>query len=593
MPRGNSIMFAIYKRQFKWFSRLICSFMMTTFVANSVILPQPSFAQSVLNLPEPGVMLMPSVPFNPAIIKGIIIHPDNPFKFDFIVHPGDSILKGDAFKKESTKLIKYFMAALTIPEDEMWVNLSPYEKNRIIPNEFGDTEMGRDLLAQDYMLKQLTATLMSPENTTGSDFWNRVYKRAYEEYGTSKIPMNTFNKVWIVPEKAMIYESGTSAFIVESHLKVMLEEDYLALDVNANSTKHGLKGVTEENLTELSQLSSTIIREVIIPELEKEVNVGKTFSNLRQITNSVILATWYKQNVQGSILEKIYINHNKTKGVDTQDKDINQKIYNQYVTAFKKGVYNYIKDDYDPVKQEIVSRKYFSGGIRSVVELGKSKDEAALLPIMDGAVKVDVVLGDPDASKTSSSNNLNRRAFLKKAALFAAGTYLFPSTLLEDPQLEEGFKKDMFYRTLSGNGARIMLNKEDPLGNIGSYAGDLEFFRLLPAMPLDELIPLAKQHIKAFSDLLILAQSKNSSVDGVGLLKDFSMLLMSRLPLDIDQAKAQKEYLELINRAKTHDALLIVITKILVQSVEIVTGDPNKVIFEVNFKDIALMLISV
>ena len=63
-------------------------------------------------------------------------------------------------KEEADKLIKYFLASLTVPEDELWVNLSPYEEGRIISKKFGQTEMGRDLLAQDYILKQLTASMM-------------------------------------------------------------------------------------------------------------------------------------------------------------------------------------------------------------------------------------------------------------------------------------------------------------------------------------------------------------------------------------------------------------------------------------------------
>ena len=109
------------------------------------------------------------------------------------------------------------------PSEDLWVNLSPYEKDRIIPNAFGQTEMGRDLLAQDYILKQLTASLMYPEDDLGKEFWERVHAKAYEQYGTTDIPMNTFNKVWIVPEKALVYESGDSAFILESRMKVMLE----------------------------------------------------------------------------------------------------------------------------------------------------------------------------------------------------------------------------------------------------------------------------------------------------------------------------------------------------------------------------------
>jgi hypothetical protein len=50
--------------------------------------------------------------------------------------------------RSRTKLIKYFLASLTIPEKDLWVNLSPYEKDRIIPQSFGLTEMGRDLLSR-------------------------------------------------------------------------------------------------------------------------------------------------------------------------------------------------------------------------------------------------------------------------------------------------------------------------------------------------------------------------------------------------------------------------------------------------------------
>ena len=325
--------------------------------------PSVSYAQGVLNLPAPGTLVTLSPSFNPPLIKGITIHLDDPFLFDFIVHPGDDNVQGEVLQEESMKLIKYFMAALTVPEDEMWVNLSPYEKNRIIPKGFGDTEMGRDLLAQDYMLKQLTASLMNPEDQLGSDFWNRVYKRAYEEFGTTEVPMSTFNKVWIVPEKAVIYENGPNIFVVASHLKVMLEEDYLALEANVGSKKHGLGDVSENDLTELSEISSKVIREIIIPEIEREVNGGKTFANLRQISNSVILATWYKQNIRQGMLNQIYINKNKTEGIDIEDKEINLKIYSQYIEAFKKGVYNFIKEDYDPTTQKVIPRKYFSGGV--------------------------------------------------------------------------------------------------------------------------------------------------------------------------------------------------------------------------------------
>src|SRR5205814_1049797 len=92
----------------------------------------------------------------------------------------------------------------------------------------GQTVLGRDMLAQDYLLKQLTASLIYPEKNLGKSFWDKVYTEAQARFHTTQIPVNTFNKVWILPDTAKVYEHKTTVFVVKSHLKVMLDEDYLA-----------------------------------------------------------------------------------------------------------------------------------------------------------------------------------------------------------------------------------------------------------------------------------------------------------------------------------------------------------------------------
>ncbi|OGW96966.1 MAG: hypothetical protein A2Z81_06195 [Omnitrophica WOR_2 bacterium GWA2_45_18] len=326
---------------------------------------QMPFTQTGLNLPVPGTMVTPTEGFHPLLIRGVSVSEDNPLRFEFILDAGDTALADEALKEESRRLVKYFLAALTIPEEELWVNLSPYEKDRIIPHQFSQTEMGRDLLAQDYLLKQLTASLMYPEDELGKVFWERVYKKAQEQFGTTEIPLDAFNKIWIVPEKSIIYEKGNSAFVVESYLKVMTEEDYLAL--SSSLIAHGEKGphVDSQELTAKSQELkpiTAIIRELLIPEIEREVNGGKTFAPLRQIYNAVILANWYKDRLAQGLLGQLYVDQNKITGIDIADRKVSQKIYGQYLEAFKKGVFNYVKEDYDAENQQIVPKKYFSGG---------------------------------------------------------------------------------------------------------------------------------------------------------------------------------------------------------------------------------------
>jgi len=348
------------------FNKFISGFVAFTFLFTLVLPQGVTYAQinpTVLNLPVPGSMVSMSPGFTPTIIKGITIHPDDPLKFSFVIDTGDENLQGNAFKEESKKLIKYFLTALTVPEKEVWVNLSPYEKDRIVPDGLGSTEMGRDMLAQDYILKQFTASMIYPEKDLGKKFWDRVYKIAQEKYGTTEVPINTFNKVWIVPEEAVVYEHESTAYIMKSRLGVMLEEDFLALEKNLESEQFGIDKNNRTNTEVISGVSSEVVREVLIPELEREVNEGQNFAKLRQIYHSMILATWYKLNLKQSLLGQVYVDQNKTLGIDTQDKGINEKIYNQYIEAFTKGVYDYIKEDYDPDADEIIPKKYFSGGV--------------------------------------------------------------------------------------------------------------------------------------------------------------------------------------------------------------------------------------
>ncbi|MGE0267751.1 MAG: phosphoribosyltransferase family protein [Candidatus Omnitrophota bacterium] len=318
---------------------------------------------TIVPMPVPGTMVTPTHAYTPPMLRGVLINPSEPFRFDFLIDTGNTMIEGQALEEESVRLIKYFLASLTVPEQDLWVNLSPFEQQRIIPEQFGVTEMGRDLLAQDYLLKQLTATLMYPEDELGHQFWDKVYKESQARFGTTEIPVNTFNKVWIIPEKAVIYEQGTTAFVVETHLKVMLEQDYVALDKNLSNQSESSPANTGEE-TEVNKLASEIIREVLIPAIEKEVNEGEHFAPLRQIYNSLILATWYKETLKQSLINQLYSDKNKVTGVDVEDREIKEKIYQKYIQAFKEGVYDYIKEEYDPVTQELIPRKYFSGGMK-------------------------------------------------------------------------------------------------------------------------------------------------------------------------------------------------------------------------------------
>ena len=293
-------------------------------------------------------------------LRGIRLNPDAPFRMEFIFD-GKALLSRHAVNRA----VEYFLAAMTMPEKDLWVNLSPAEQGRIINDNLAKTRMGQSLLKEDYILKQLAASLTNPDTEEGKKYWDEINNvgarspRPLSGRG-NPAPTQTFNKVWIVPEGAIVRENGQGAYIEKSGLKVLCEEGVIASSVSIQAFKTH-----------------------ILPLINHEVNQGKAFGELRQIYNAFVLATWFKRKVKDSIF-KYYIDEKKVTGIDRADPHAKEKVYNAYMDAFKKGAYNYIKKERmtpyggnsttgssaalhaltHPGLIKITRRHYFSGGVR-------------------------------------------------------------------------------------------------------------------------------------------------------------------------------------------------------------------------------------
>jgi len=312
----------------------------------------------------PQSILLPTPPTLVPSLKGLRINPEYPLEMEFIV---DASEQYDFKTAEARKLINYFLAALTIPSDELWVNLSPYEEYRVISENLSRTDIGRDLLAQDYVLKKFAASLTHPHYPLGKNFWERLRREAFNQYGVVDVPLDTFTKVWIVPERATLYEADGMVYIDDSYLKVMLQDDYEAL----RASRDGQGRAAQSDLTthqKVNELSKEISREILIPVIEKEVNEGAHFAPLRQIYHSMILAIWYKENLGQNIVVQLYADKSKTAGIEQMEVGINQEVYQKYLDVFKRGVFNFISEDYDPATNAVTPRQYYSGGMNFDVE---------------------------------------------------------------------------------------------------------------------------------------------------------------------------------------------------------------------------------
>ena len=322
---------------------LVCLFLAITLFSNSI------FAQAVL-LPEAGTLVEISENFSLPHIAGVKYDPQNPFNVEFIF---DSAGKNELSEKETSKMIRYFLTALTIPEDKLWVNLSPYEADRIIDDGVAVTEIGELLLSQDYLLKQLSASLTHPDTELGAKYWSKIHNSSFI---INNSEADSFSKIWITPGKISVYDDSNTVFISEAELQVQTEADYLAMQNNQGDRSLGT--------------GNNALRDVLVPTLYKDVNNGRNFAELRQMFRSVLLAQWFKRKFAKS-LYGFYFNSSKTAGLDVVSEELNTKVFEQYVSAFNKGVYSVKKKETNPVDGRLVKRHYFSGGISSAIDGSK------------------------------------------------------------------------------------------------------------------------------------------------------------------------------------------------------------------------------
>jgi len=69
----------------------ICSFLATLIVPVGGVLAD----EVSIGMPQPGTMVNLSPAYRPVLIKGLKIHPENPFLFDFIIDTGDEFSHRD------------------------------------------------------------------------------------------------------------------------------------------------------------------------------------------------------------------------------------------------------------------------------------------------------------------------------------------------------------------------------------------------------------------------------------------------------------------------------------------------------------------
>jgi len=285
-------------------------------------------------------------------------------------------LKDLKLEESGKELLKYFLIGVTLPDDSFWVNLRPDSADNIIQDELAKTDVGKIFLEADVQLKKDTANLTSPNTPQGKLYWDKLYEKANQVYGTQNVNIPTLTRPWIVPGEIIIREAeGNSAYIYKATLKVLLEQDHLKESANYNFEDNREK--------ELNEYSSQLIREFILPELVKKVNNDKNYAALRQVYYSLILARWFKSRFYGKGgLYASYINKSNLQGLTSKETWSKNTYFEQYQTSFKNGEYN-LKTNINALSGPSI-RSYFSGGLEFGANMNIISQNKGSSPIIAG-----------------------------------------------------------------------------------------------------------------------------------------------------------------------------------------------------------------
>ncbi|MFH1457641.1 MAG: hypothetical protein ABIG31_00515 [Candidatus Omnitrophota bacterium] len=300
--------------------------------------------------------------------------------FKLLLDRGDlKNIKEQDVEVSTRTLLNYFFVGINLPNDSFWVNLRPDSEDQVIDDALARTDAGKILLEADLQLKKDTAKFTSPQTPEGKVYWEKLYQKAEELFGTSNITIPTLTRPWIVPGEIIIRESQDNAYIYKATLKVMLEQDYLKGSAVYN--------FDDPRLKELNEYASELIRESIIPKLTKDVNIAKRYAPLRQVYYSLILAQWFKARLYGKGgLYSYLIDKGNLNGLTSKTPWSKSTYFKEYQRSFKEGEYDLKVPVSTPFGQTI--RSYFSGGIAFSPLAG---GEGGIM----GAIKNGTIAGSP------------------------------------------------------------------------------------------------------------------------------------------------------------------------------------------------------
>ena len=297
----------------------------------------------------------------PPLVGGISFPLDNPLQMGFSLLSDASLPMPtpDEQLELQTRLGRYLNTMLVSTGDNLNVDLTPLHEFCGLPELLRHTELGRDMLAQDVVLKHAIACHIHPSTQHGGEFW-----AAADTIGIANAAdFKSRFRVWIVPDDATVQEkseNGRGHVTIEKlGLKVMCEEDY-------NTVRQLRRGTIATDASRPGRQVFELFRKHIVPEIQNEVSFGPRFGLLRQILSVLVISKWVRESQLGGFLKQAgFLNSNRPEkyGLNTVQSDVLLSLKQIYLKLFKEGLWHYTLTHVDAESNVTEKRLYMAGGI--------------------------------------------------------------------------------------------------------------------------------------------------------------------------------------------------------------------------------------
>ena len=291
-----------------------------------------------------------------------------------------------------------FMTGLAVPDDKFWVNLMPWEPDRIIDKELAQSDVGRIMLEADFQMKkdfsnygdpcsnEIGKTLRSlMENKRQDLVQNCMDQFPGEIENIDNVWFHPVIRHWIVPDKIYAYTNGTQIYIINATLTInsvpVTDHSSFRLDnQNIRTLSEGCLEELNKSATEYSKYWTEQNDRLILPLVVEEVNQGVKYGDLRNVYLSLALAQWYKSSItlqkdifrEGSDL----LNSSISKSIEPWSP---QEIWTEFNYSFNNGEYICWENTTIPTATGTHTRTHFKseggvefGNIRAeMVEINK------------------------------------------------------------------------------------------------------------------------------------------------------------------------------------------------------------------------------